>query len=240
MTITLSIFEIRDLILMSLVLGVIFKDLIPMNLLFKPKNSDSSYGLNQVGNIYNYKPKSFLDKLKGYFDYNYWFSMIVIAPAIVLHELSHKVVAQYLGLNATFHAAYNFLAFALVMKIVFPLFIFFVPGYVSSYCTQAGPSCIMSSVSNSLVPSAKASAMIAFGGPFANLLLYLIASFLLSHYYSTNILNANSLRSKKDKAIMLALIITKKINLFLFVLNMLPVPGFDGFHVYYNLYHMFF
>lgn len=217
---------------MSLILGVIFKDLIPLNLLLKPKKYDASYGLNEVNGIYHYKQKTILDKIKDYFDSDFWFSMLMIAPAIVLHELSHKVVAQYLGLNATFYAAYNFLAFAILMKLIFPLFLFFVPGYVMSYCTSAGAYCVASA--SGLVPTYSASAMIAFAGPFANLILFLISSYLLTRY------NSHSAKTKNDKIIVLALVITKKLNLLLFGLNMLPIPGFDGFHVYYNLYKLFF
>ncbi|MEK6849690.1 MAG: hypothetical protein AABY01_03925, partial [Nanoarchaeota archaeon] len=39
-----------------------------------------------------------------------WLSCLVTAPGIILHELSHKFTAIAFGAEATFHAAYKFLA----------------------------------------------------------------------------------------------------------------------------------
>jgi Zn-dependent protease len=32
----------------------------------------------------------------------------------------------------------------------------------------------------------------------------------------------------------------KQINMFLFILNMIPIPGFDGFNVFYQLFKALF
>ncbi|HIH49009.1 TPA: hypothetical protein HA296_05395, partial [Candidatus Woesearchaeota archaeon] len=49
------------------------------------------------------------------------------------------------------------------------------------------------------------------------------------------------LKQKKVKKKQLAFwLITQKVNLFLFIFNMLPIPPFDGFTVFSGLYHAFF
>lgn len=228
--ISFSIQEIIDLVLMSLILGVIFKDLIPMHMLLKKKQS-SPFNLELKGGQYHYKSNSFFNKILGYFDNDYWFSILVIAPAIVLHELSHKVVAQLLGLNATFYAAYKFLAFALIMKLIFPFFIFFVPGYVMTMCTSAGPYCIATAQGFMAKPFALAS--VAIAGPLANLVIYGIATYMIKSYAK------NTPAHQRNKTYLLALVITQKLNIFLFILNMLPIPGFDGWHFFTNLFKLF-
>ncbi len=139
---------------------------------------------------------------------------IVTAPALIVHELFHKFAALAFGLSAVFHAAYSWLIFGIVLKILNSPFLFFVPAYVSIDCCV--PNCVVSPV---------ISAVTAFAGPFANLLLFLIAKFLLDR-------NKFSLRTKT------VLYVSKQINLFLFAFNMLPVPGFDGLKVYEGLFYV--
>lgn len=99
--------EIIDLIIMSLAIGFIFKDFI------KPK-------------FQNYDPiKHF--KTKG----NIKFAIYAVAPAIVLHELGHKFIAIFLGVDATFFASYGFLLIGVILKLMGSGIIFFVPGYVT-------------------------------------------------------------------------------------------------------------
>jgi len=226
--ISFSFIEIFDLVLMSLILGVIFKDLIPVHLLLK-KQKKNPFNLEYKQGQYHYRRESFITK---YFDNDYWFSILVIAPAIVLHELSHKIVAQLLGLNATFHAAYGFLGFALIMKMIFPFFIFFVPGYVMTMCTGAGPYCVLAA-QGYYIPTAFASATVAIAGPLANLAIYFIAKYMLHDY------TKKTPAHKRNKTYLLALVITQKLNIFLFILNMLPIPGFDGWHFFTNLFKLF-
>ena len=142
-----------------------------------------------------------------------WLACIVTAPALILHELFHKFTALAIGLSATFHASYFWLGFGVLLKLLHSPFLFFVPAYVSIGC-DAGP-CILSPVN---------SAVVAFAGPFANLLIFLIArQWLLQR----------RLPMKKR----VVLYVTKQINLFLFVFNMLPFPLFDGFKVYEGLFY---
>lgn len=137
---------------------------------------------------------------------NFKFAVMVTAPAIVFHEFGHKFMAMSFGLNATFHAAYTWLGIGLILKLLNFGFIFFVPAYVS-YPALATPFQSM---------------LIAGAGPFVNLVLWLGSSFLLK---SGNL-------NKKYAPILL---ITSRINMFLFIFNMIPIPPFDGFHFFSSL-----
>jgi len=157
------------------------------------------------------------DRFKIGFDWKaFKFACLVTAPAIILHELGHKFVALGFGLEATFHAAYTWLGIGIVLRALQTGFIFFVPAYVSVGC--ATKECV--------IPPLQMSA-IAAAGPFVNLAIFFICWILLK-------------RKDLKKNVRIAIYITKQINLFLFVFNMLPIPMFDGFKVYQGLWQAFF
>lgn len=171
----LSIREIGDIIVMTVVVGYIFSRFFPI---FRS----------------NYK--------------RIQFSIMITAPALIFHELAHKFVAIAYGLQATFHAAYFWLFLGIVLTLFKAPFVFFVPGYVSISCAQ--PPCI---------PLPITSAIIAFSGPALNLALFLASWILLRN-------------GKFSRKTTIFLLVTKKINLLLFIFNMLPLPLFDGYKVY--------
>jgi len=147
------------------------------------------------------------------FDKNaFLFACLVTAPALIVHELAHKFFALGFGLEATFHAAYFWLILGIVLKMLRFGFIFFVPAYVS--------------IGNGAVPPLEF-ALIAFAGPALNLVLFIVAWALLKQK-----------RMKRNTFIFLQ--VTKQINLFLFIFNMLPIPFFDGMKVYQGLFKGFF
>ncbi len=88
---------------------------------------------------------------------------------------------------------------------LFSSFIFLIPAFVSH--SSVGP------LQDSLI---------ALSGPLVNLVLWLGALFI----------QKNQLMDKKFTT---GLLLTAKINMFLFIFNMLPVPGFDGYSVYSGL-----
>ncbi len=140
----------------------------------------------------------------------FWYSAAIVAPSILLHELGHKFVALGEGLTATFHAAYVWLAAGVLLKLVSFPFLIIVPAYVS--------------IIGSATPLQ--SSAIAFGGPGVNLLLYLV-SFVV-------------LRTKRmGEGATRFWLYMRFINGFLFIFNMLPIPGFDGFTVYQGLWQTF-
>ena len=142
------------------------------------------------------------------FDWNSLkFAALATAPAIILHEFAHKFVAMWFGLHATFNAAYFWLFIGLMMKVMGTGFIFFVPAYVSISGNGVSPLTY---------------SIVAFAGPAMNGFLWLITSLMLKK----NLVGRNYLP---------LLHITKKINMFLFIFNMLPIPGFDGFKVYQGI-----
>jgi len=142
---------------------------------------------------------------------NFKFTALCTAPAIILHEMAHKFVALGFGLNATFHASYFGLLLGVVLRLIHSPFIIFVPGFVS---TMGGTPLQHS--------------MIAVAGPLMNLALWLGSSIILKR--------AASLTSRQR----LALLITKQINLFLFIFNMIPFGPFDGAHFVNGLRQAFF
>src|SRR3989338_7645465 len=80
--------EAMDIIVISLVLGFIFKDM------FLPF-------VRRVG----YDPLAQFQKKDRS---SYWMAVYSVAPAIVLHEMSHKFVALLFGLKSVFYASYGF------------------------------------------------------------------------------------------------------------------------------------
>jgi Zn-dependent protease len=165
---------------------------------------------------HEYDPMAGYDKkFKKKFDWeDLWYAIIVAAPAIILHEFGHKFVAMAFGLTATFHAAYTWLGIGVVLKLISFPFIFFVPAYVSYPAAATNIQ----------------SAFISFAGPAVNCILWLTALLIL--------------RSKKlSKKLTIpqrhALYLMKLINLFMFAFNMIPIPGFDGWHFFTSLWHIF-
>jgi Zn-dependent protease len=118
---------------------------------------------------------------------------------------------------------------ALILKLVNFSFIFIVPAFVESTCIAGATFCMGKS---SLI----ASSLIALAGPFVNFLLWLISYIIIK----------NNLLPKKYKRWEPALILTARINFFLMLFNMIPIPGFDGYHFftglidYFGLLHFFF
>jgi len=157
-----------------------------------------------------FTPETYLKKAK--FNWNdFWFAIAVVAPSIILHEFGHKFFALANGMTAEFHAAYTWLAIGLLLKILNFGFIFFVPAY-----TLIGGT-----------GTALQMAGIAFAGPAVNLILWLGSSLVL----------------KKTKLKGIAyhiLFLTSKINMFLFIFNMLPIPGFDGYSFFSNIFKVLF
>ncbi|MAG08549.1 hypothetical protein CMO89_03685 [Candidatus Woesearchaeota archaeon] len=186
--------EIIDILIMSVIVGFIFKDLFK-----KP--------------VENYDPLKQLQSSQSL--ENLKFAVLVTAPAIILHELAHKFVALSYGMEATFHAAYFWLGLGLVLKLMNFSFIFFVPGYVSIACKTL--YCQITPLQ---------SALIAGAGPFMNLLLWLASSFLLK-------------KNMLDKKYFPILLITSRINMFLFFFNMLPFLMFDGYKFFTGIIRAF-
>ncbi|RME53739.1 M50 family peptidase [Candidatus Woesearchaeota archaeon] len=159
---------------------------------------------------------------------DFLFAAAIIAPSIILHELGHKFTAIAFGHHATFFGACTIqqgisgltsfpcflMAAAIAMKLAGASILFFIPAYVA-YTSQATPL---------------QSALIALAGPLVNLLLWTTPQLLLRYNPSW----WHSLQPKTQQG----LILLARINLFLFVFNILPIPGFDGYWVLTNLFKL--
>ncbi len=159
--------------------------------------------------VFRRQPLEGYDPLKYFQKSSNWenikFAAMIAAPAVVLHELAHKFVAMGFGANATLHAPYSLYLIVILMKLLRFPLIFFVGGYVS----------------HSALPALQSS-LVAVSGPLMNLIIWL-AIFLIIKF------------ALVDKKYYRVLEPMAKINLFLFVFNMLPIPGFDGFHFFRSL-----
>ncbi len=139
------------------------------------------------------------------------FAALVTAPGIILHELAHKFTALSFGLSATFHAAYFWLILGVLLKLMGVPFIFFVPAYASI----AGASTPLQS------------ALIAGAGPAINAMLWGFAYGAVKYHW---------FQKKYDAALSL----TSRVNMFLFIFNMLPFFFFDGYKFFEGLFRAFF
>jgi Zn-dependent protease len=180
----ISFREIVELIIMSAILGYIF-----------------------MGKFIA-RPKTVYDMMhpKRFNMADFKFSLLVVAPAIVLHELAHKFVAMAYGLTATFKMFGFGLGVGLVLKLINAPFILVAPGYVEI----------------PIIANAFAYRLIAFAGPAMNLLLWIISSILLKKLNNLN------------RTQMSVLQMTKMINMILFFFNMIPFGPFDGAKVFHG------
>lgn len=159
------------------------------------------------------KPRLGLPRKRKFFDLgDFKFALLITAPAIVLHELGHKFTAMAFGFAASFEIFWGGLGFGILLRLLHSPFLILAPGYVT--IPQNLPSSIMS--------------IVAFAGPLVNLILFFAAGYILNH--STNLTRTQAI----------ALYLTKQINLFLFIFNMLPIPPLDGSKVFYGLYKAIF
>jgi len=149
---------------------------------------------------------------RGWFDWeDLKFAAIVAAPAVILHELGHKFVAIAFGLAATFYVFWLGLGLGVILKLVGSPFLFLAPAYVA------------------IPPGATAlqSFLIAFAGPGMNLLLWGLSALMLKY------------RTHASHKEMLGWAVSKKLNLFLFWFNLIPLPPLDGYAVLNGLLALF-
>jgi Zn-dependent protease len=153
-------------------------------------------------------PKKEFEIRNPYFDWeDLKFSALIASPAVILHEFGHKFVALGFGLDATFHMWGTGLIIGIVLKVLGSPFLFLAPAYVS-------------------IPpgaSALASSLIAFAGPGINLVLFGISYYVLKN------------KKKMSDKERIGWTISKKLNIFLFFFNLIPIPPLDGFHILENI-----
>ncbi|MFA5405866.1 MAG: hypothetical protein WC307_00715 [Candidatus Nanoarchaeia archaeon] len=138
-------------------------------------------------------------------------SFLLAGLSIVLHELGHKFVAIAGGLQAVYHANYQGLGLGLVLRFIGAP-VFFVPAYVSI--------------------SGNASALVyvltALAGPLTNLAIFGITTLLLKKFNNVNWVQANADFINSLRVI----------NWWLAIINLLPIPGMDGFNALNSLRYL--
>ena len=188
-----TLLELFDIAVMVFAVGFIFHDVFRVQL------------KNPVERL--------LQAKRGFQWHDFWFACSVVGPAILLHEIGHKVMAVSFGLDATFHAAYFWLLLGIALKLFNFPFIFFVPAFVS--------------ISGAATPLQDA--LISFAGPGVNGILWLGSWLVLRNWKTIHL----SPRGRYYFAL------SKQINMFLFIFNLIPIPGFDGFSFFSSLIKVF-
>ncbi len=161
--------------------------------------------------LFSRKPKTVYDMMhkKRFRWEDLWFATLIAAPAVVLHELAHKFVAMSFGYSASFEIFYFGLGLGLVLRLINSPFLIIAPGYVTI------PGMVDS------LPFVYR--LIAFAGPLTNLVLWGV-SFIV-------------IKTKKDTLSHSSLnfwLMTRNINLMLFIFNMIPFDPFDGAKVFFG------
>jgi Zn-dependent protease len=143
------------------------------------------------------------DELSIYLGHDTWnefkYAAMIATPAVLLHEFGHKFIGLFYGFDSILHISIIGLGIGVLLKYVRSPIIFFIPAFVVSTLAVADPAKF---------------AILAFAGPAANFGLYWLSEW--------------ALLSKKWPKYNHAWIVSKKINLILMMINMIPFGGFDG------------
>ena len=185
----ISLNEIFDIAFITFAIGFIFSD------------------------MFRREPLEGYDPLKHYQKSGMWENIksaaMIAAPAVIFHELAHKLIALSFGAQATIHAPYNMYFIVILLKLIrFPI-LFFVGGFVA----------------HTPLPALQ-SAAVSIAGPLTNLLIWVVIWFIVK-------------KGLVDKKYYRILEPMAKINMFLFIFNLIPIPGFDGFNFFRSLFAAF-
>lgn len=159
---------------------------------------------------------------------------IYLIPAILIgltfHEFAHAFVADKLGdktpkfqgrltLNPFVHI--DILGFIMIMLI----------GFGWAKPVQTNPSAYKNYYKDDL--------KVSIAGPMANLIVAFLGSILVVIFYKLGLL---SLAGSGNISLILTSILLEiiSINCMLFVFNLIPLPGLDGFHVLRDIFPSFF
>lgn len=153
--------------------------------------------------IIRFEKSQHKDAIFNYYKIFSWqqvkWGIIMAAPGIILHELAHKFTALSFGLIAEYQIWPTGLLMGIILRALNTGFIVLAPGYV---VIQGATS--------------MQSALTAFAGPLMNLILWL-GSYAILKY-----------NKKLKPKTQLLLLLTQKINMWLFIFNMIPIPPLDG------------
>ena len=155
---------------------------------------------------------------------------ILMIPAILIaftfHEYAHAIVADRLGdKTPRFQGRLTLNPIAHIDPIGFILII--LTGFGWAKPVETNPSSYKNYYRDDL--------KISFAGPFANLIIGFIFAILTVLFWKFS-----PVQGTVFTIIIEILKITVSINCMLFFLNLVPVPGFDGYHIIRDLFPKFF
>lgn len=155
---------------------------------------------------------------------------ILLIPAILIaftfHEFAHAITADMLGdktprfqgritLNPISHI--DPMGFILILLV----------GFGWAKPVQTNPSAYKNYYKDDL--------KVSLAGPMANMILGFVFAIVAILFYKFS-----PMQGALNEIILQILILTGSINCMLFFLNLVPVPGFDGFHIIRDLFPKFF
>ncbi|KEI01758.1 site-2 protease family protein [Clostridium botulinum] len=155
---------------------------------------------------------------------------ILIIPAILLgftfHEYAHALVAYKLGDSTPkFQGRLTLNPLAHIDIIGFLMILFFKFGWAKP--VQTNPNAFKNYYKDDL--------KVSIAGVIGNIFVAIVASIILGIFL------ALSLNQTVSMGIIITMLVyTVQINALLVIINLLPLPGFDGFHILKDLFPKFF
>jgi len=159
--------------------------------------------------------------------------IILTIPAILigftLHEYAHALVADRLGdktprfqgrltLNPFVHI--DIMGFVMILLV----------GFGWAKPVQTNPSSYKHYYKDDL--------KVSIAGPIANLIVAFVATVLFA--IINRLFSSTDSSNQLITIVYTMLVYTAQINCMLFILNLIPIPGFDGFHILRDLFPKFF
>jgi Zn-dependent protease len=162
-------------------------------------------------------------------------NILLLLPGILIgltfHEYAHAFVADRLGdKTPRFQGRLTLNPIVHIDPIGFIMILIFRFGWAKP--VQTNPSAFKNYYKDDL--------KVSFAGPFANFLVAFLSALILALYIKLGIGNGTNLNSNLSTVIYNMLYLSVSINCMLFILNLIPIPGFDGFHILRDLFPKFF
>lgn len=152
-----------------------------------------------------------------------------ILVGLTFHEYAHAYVADRLGdKTPRFQGRLTLNPLVHIDPIGFLMIL--IVGFGWAKPVQVNPSAFKKYYKDDL--------KVSLAGPVANLIVALVSALLLNIFFK--FMGGNNGYSSIQWIISMMLGLSVSINCTLFVLNLIPIPGFDGFHILRDLFPKFF
>jgi Zn-dependent protease len=152
-----------------------------------------------------------------------------ILVGLTFHEYAHAYMADRLGdKTPRFQGRLTLNPFVHIDPIGFLMLLIFKFGWAKP--VQVNPSAFKKYYKDDL--------KVSLAGPVANLIVAFLSAVLYAIY--SKFIGVTSGYSAIQWIILIMLLSSVSINCALFVLNLIPIPGFDGFHILRDLFPKFF